>query len=152
MILSALDGMPLSIYGNDQQICDWLHVADHVGALCWVVAEGKVGRTRGIESHKGKSNIRSGLYIYDLRDDLTLDHSNSIASYGGCITCIADRPVRDHCYAIYASKIQREHHWIPAETFGSGLHETAKWCLNNAGWCQRVRDGSYQHRRLGAFA
>jgi dTDP-glucose 4,6-dehydratase len=149
MILNALEGKPLPVYGNGQQVRDWLHVEDHARALYKVVTEGKVGETYNIGGHNEKTNLEVVHSLCDLLDELRPDHPNGIASYKDLITYVADRPGHDQRYAIDASKIQKDLGWVPEETFETGLKKTVLWYLNNAVWCQHVQDGSYQRQRLG---
>jgi dTDP-glucose 4,6-dehydratase len=150
MILNALEGKPLPVYGNGQQIRDWLHVEDHARALYRVVTEGKVGETYNIGGHNEKTNLEVVRSLCDLLDELCPEHPNGIASYKDLIAYVADRPGHDQRYAIDASKIQKDLGWVPKETFETGLKKTVLWYLNNVVWCQHVQDGSYQRQRLGA--
>lgn len=157
VILNALEGKPLPIYGTGDQIRDWLFVEDHACALYTVIREGKIGETYNIGGHNEKQNIEVVRTICSLLDELapasarnlkTLDGS-PLLSYANLMTHVADRPGHDRRYAIDASKIQHELNWVPAETFESGLRKTVQWYLDNQAWCQRVQDGSYQRERLG---
>ncbi|MGR5261062.1 dTDP-glucose 4,6-dehydratase [Vibrio astriarenae] len=145
VILNALEGKALPIYGKGDQIRDWLFVEDHARALYKVVTEGKVGETYNIGGHNEKKNIEVVNTICDILD--TLMPKNT--PYADQITYVQDRPGHDRRYAIDASKIQRELGWAPQETFETGLYKTVQWYLNNAAWCQNVQDGSYQRERLG---
>ncbi|TVT58099.1 MAG: dTDP-glucose 4,6-dehydratase [Sedimenticola thiotaurini] len=149
MVLNALDGKPLPVYGNGQQIRDWLHVEDHARALCRVVIEGRVGGTYNIGGHNEKTNLEVIRSVCDILDELRPCHPDGIASYQDLITFVADRPGHDQRYAIDASRIQAELGWVPEETFESGLRKTVQWYLDNSFWCQHVQDGSYQRQRLG---
>ncbi len=149
MILTALEGKLLPVYGDGLQIRDWLHVEDHARALYRVVTEGRVGGTYNIGGHNEKTNLQVIHAVCDLLDEFRPDHPNGIASYRDLITFVADRPGHDQRYAIDASKIQEELGWVPAETFESGLRKTVQWYLDNIAWCQSVQDGSYQRQRLG---
>lgn len=157
VILNALEGKPLPIYGAGDQIRDWLYVEDHARALCKVVKEGQVGETYNIGGHNEKQNIAVVRAICMLLDELmppstrnlkTAD-GTALLSYSDLLTRVADRPGHDRRYAIDASKIQTELGWVPEETFESGLRKTVQWYLDNSQWCQRVQDGSYQRERLG---
>ena len=149
MILNALEGKPLPVYGNGQQIRDWLHVEDHARALYKVVTEGEVGETYNIGGHNEKTNLEVVHSLCDLLDEMHPEHPNGIASYKDLIAYVADRPGHDQRYAIDASKIQEDLDWVPDETFETGLRKTAQWYLDNPTWCQNVLDGSYQRQRLG---
>ncbi len=149
MILNALDGKPLPVYGDGQQIRDWLHVEDHARALCRVVTEGKVGGTYNIGGHNEKTNLEVVHAVCDLLDELRPCQLNGIRSYRDLMAFVADRPGHDQRYAIDASRIQAELGWVPEETFESGLRKTVQWYLDNSVWCRHVQDGSYQRQRLG---
>lgn len=145
MILNALEGKSLPVYGKGDQIRDWLYVEDHARALYKVVTEGKPGETYNIGGHNEKQNIEVVHTICDILQELRpLDRS-----YRDLITYVADRPGHDMRYAIDATKIQQELGWSPEETFETGIRKTIQWYLDNADWCQRVQDGSYQRERLG---
>jgi len=148
MILNALEGKPLPVYGKGDQIRDWLYVEDHARALYKVLKEGKPGETYNIGGHNEKQNIEVVHTICDILQELRLQEHN----YRDLITNVKDRPGHDMRYAIDASKIQRELGWAPTETFETGLRKTVEWYLNNLDWCQRVQDGSYQRERLGVNA
>lgn len=145
VILNALEGKPLPVYGKGNQIRDWLYVEDHARALIQVATEGKVGETYNIGGHNEKQNIEVVKTICSILD--TLRPKNS--SYKEQITFVADRPGHDMRYAIDASKMQRDLGWKPKETFESGIQKTVKWYLENQEWCLHVQDGSYQRQRLG---
>lgn len=148
MILNALDGKPLPIYGDGQQIRDWLYVEDHARALYKVVTEGKVAQTYNIGGHNEKANLDVVKTICNILDELKPRQNGS--QYADLITFVKDRPGHDLRYAIDASKIQRELNWVPKETFESGIRKTVEWYLNHLDWCRNVQDGSYQRERLGA--
>jgi len=151
MILNALEGKSLPIYGNGQQIRDWLHVEDHARALYKVVTEGQIGETYNIGGHNEKTNLEVVYALCELLDEFRPDHPNGLSSYKDLITYVADRPGHDQRYAIDASKIQKDISWVPTETFETGLRKTVEWYLDNTTWCQHVQEGSYQRQRLGAF-
>jgi dTDP-glucose 4,6-dehydratase len=151
VILNALDGKPLPVYGNGQQVRDWLYVEDHARALLKVVSEGKVGETYNIGGHNEQQNLHVVESICDLLDELAPRRDRQQAgSYREQISFVSDRPGHDLRYAIDASKLERELGWKPEETFASGLRKTVLWYLDNLDWCRRVQDGSYQRERLGA--
>ena len=147
VILNALDAKPLPVYGNGQQIRDWLFVEDHARALYKVVAEGVVGETYNIGGHNEKQNIEVVKIICKILDELK-PRANGQA-HESLITFVKDRPGHDLRYAIDATKIQHELGWMPTETFETGIRKTVEWYLNNLDWCRRVQDGSYQRERLG---
>lgn len=162
IILNALAGKPLPVYGNGQQIRDWLYVEDHARALYLVATEGKVGETYNIGGHNEKANIDVVKTICELLEELVpiqgkqelqkchseLD-SGSPKKYQDLITYVKDRPGHDVRYAINASKIERELGWKPKESFETGIRKTVEWYLNNKTWWSRVLDGSYTGERLG---
>ena len=147
VILNALDAKPLPVYGNGQQIRDWLFVEDHARALYKVVTEGVVGETYNIGGHNEKQNIEVVKTICKILDELKPQSSGQ--SYESLITFVKDRPGHDLRYAIDAAKIKNELGWSPTETFETGIRKTVEWYLNNLEWCRRVQDGSYQRERLG---
>ncbi|OWV29257.1 dTDP-glucose 4,6-dehydratase [Halomonas campaniensis] len=145
MILNALAGKALPVYGDGQQIRDWLYVEDHARALIKVATEGQVGETYNIGGHNEKANLTVVETLCDLLQELVPQET----SYRDLITFVTDRPGHDVRYAIDASKIERELGWIPEETFETGLRKTVQWYLANETWWKRVQDGSYQGQRLG---
>ncbi len=155
MILNALAGKPLPVYGKGNQIRDWLYVDDHARALYKVVTEGKVGETYNIGGHNEKQNIEVVHAICELMDELAPMHERGYplnTKHSSLITHVTDRPGHDLRYAIDASKIERELGWKPEETFETGLRKTVEWYLSNKDWWQAVLDGSYQMERLGQGA
>ncbi len=150
MILNALDGKALPVYGNGVQIRDWLFVEDHARALYKVVTEGKIGETYNIGGHNEKANIEVVKTICALLEELVPNKPQGVANYHDLITYVQDRPGHDVRYAIDASKIELELGWKPEETFESGIRKTVEWYLNNKTWWSRVLDGSYSMERLGA--
>ena len=149
MILNALEGKPLPVYGDGQQIRDWLFVEDHARALYQVVTEGKVGETYNIGGHNEKANIEVVRTICALLEELVPEKPQGVAHYADLITFVTDRPGHDVRYAIDATKIGRELGWQPQETFESGIRKTVEWYLNHREWWQHVLDGSYRLERLG---
>lgn len=154
MILNALDGKSLPVYGNGQQIRDWLYVEDHARALYLVATQGVVGGTYNIGGHNEKANIDVVRTLCNLLEELVPANPHSRASgnlggFEGLITFVTDRPGHDVRYAIDASKIEKELGWKPEETFDTGLRKTVTWYLNNKKWWSRVLDGSYSGERLG---
>ncbi|MDH1103358.1 dTDP-glucose 4,6-dehydratase [Pseudomonas mosselii] len=148
-ILNALAGKPLAVYGNGQQVRDWLYVEDHVRALLQVVTAGEVGRTYAIGGHNEQSNIGVVQALCCLLEELAPVHPLGVTRYADLITHVQDRPGHDLRYAIDASRIERELGWSPQETFASGLRKTVQWYLDNLEWCRQVQDGSYRGQRLG---
>lgn len=145
VILNALEGKILPVYGKGDQIRDWLYVEDHARALYKVITEGRAGETYNIGGHNEKQNIEVVRTICDILQELLPQRR----SYRDLITYVSDRPGHDMRYAIDANKIQKELGWAPEETFETGIRKTVQWYLDNQGWCQRVQDGSYQRERLG---
>ena len=152
VILNALEGKPLPVYGKGEQIRDWLYVEDHARALYTVVTEGNIGETYNIGGHNEKRNIDVVEAICDILEELAPEKSSGLRRYSDLITFVTDRPGHDQRYAIDARKIQKELGWVPAETFETGLRKTVQWYLNNLEWCHRVQDGSYQRERIGVGA
>ncbi|MFN1620041.1 dTDP-glucose 4,6-dehydratase [Vibrio rotiferianus] len=149
MILNALDGKPLPVYGDGMQIRDWLFVEDHARALYKVVTEGEIGETYNIGGHNEKANIEVVKTICSLLEEFRPNKPEGVESYESLITYVKDRPGHDVRYAIDATKIAQELNWTPEETFESGICKTVEWYLNNQQWWQRVLDGSYSLERLG---
>lgn len=144
MILNALNGKPLPVYGNGQQIRDWLYVEDHARALIHVAMTGAVGETYNIGGHNEKQNIEVVRTICALLEELAPNKPEGVARYEDLITYVTDRPGHDVRYAIDASKIAAELGWTPQESFETGLRKTVQWYLQNTNWWQRVLDGSYR--------
>ena len=149
IILNALDGKALPVYGNGMQIRDWLYVEDHASALYTVVTKGEIGETYNIGGHNEKANIEVVKTICELLEELVPNKPQGVTEYQNLITYVTDRPGHDVRYAIDASKIARELGWKPAETFESGIRKTVEWYLANQKWWSRVLDGSYNRERLG---
>ena len=149
IILNALQGKPLPVYGDGSQIRDWLYVEDHARALVKVVTEGNVGETYNIGGHNEKKNIQVVEIICELLEELAPQKPSGVSLYRDLIEFVTDRPGHDTRYAIDASKMQSELGWIPEESFETGIRKTVEWYLNNESWWRRVLDGSYQGERLG---
>ncbi|MCL6378265.1 dTDP-glucose 4,6-dehydratase [Pectobacterium brasiliense] len=149
IILNALEGKPLPVYGDGAQIRDWLYVEDHARALYKVVTEGKVGETYNIGGHNERKNIEVVQTICRLLDEMLPNKPVGIDKYESLITYVTDRPGHDLRYAIDASKIYNDLGWKPQETFESGIRKTVQWYLENEQWWRRVKDGSYAGERLG---
>lgn len=146
VILNALEGKPLPVYGKGNQIRDWLFVEDHARALVLVATEGKVGETYNIGGHNEKQNIEVVKTICSILDEVRPKET----LYSDQITYVSDRPGHDMRYAIDAGKIQKELGWEPQETFESGIRKTVDWYLENLSWCENVQSGSYRRERLGS--
>ncbi|MEQ8267734.1 MAG: dTDP-glucose 4,6-dehydratase [Parvibaculum sp.] len=147
MILNALEGKPLPVYGNGTNVRDWLYVDDHARALLAVATQGQIGETYNIGGNAERTNIHVVQTICALMDELMPDSRHR--PHEQLITFVADRPGHDARYAIDSSKIQRELGWAPREDFDSGLRKTVQWYLENRFWWEQVRSGSYQGERLG---
>lgn len=152
VILNALHGKSLPVYGDGKQIRDWLFVEDHARALYKVVTEGKVGETYNIGGHNEKQNIEVVHTICELLEELVPNKPEGIANYKDLITFVKDRPGHDVRYAIDATKMQQELNWVPEETFETGMRKTVEWYLANTNWWQRVLNGDYKLDRIGENA
>ena len=147
VILNALEGKPIPVYGDGSNVRDWLYVDDHARALRLVLEQGKTGETYNIGGHNEKNNLEVVKNICEILDNLT--PNSPYNPHDSLITFVTDRPGHDARYAIDADKIERELGWTPQETFESGIEKTIKWYLDNREWCQHVLDGTYQGERLG---
>ena len=150
IILNALEGKKLPVYGDGKQVRDWLFVEDHARALYKVVSEGKLGETYNIGGFNEKQNIEVVTTICNHLNDLIAEKPAGLDDFKELITFVQDRPGHDLRYAIDASKINKELGWQPLETFESGILKTVKWYLENSQWCQNVQSGNYQRERLGS--
>ncbi|EMD1658279.1 dTDP-glucose 4,6-dehydratase [Pluralibacter gergoviae] len=148
-ILNALAGKPLPVYGNGEQIRDWLYVEDHARALYRVATAGKPGETYNIGGHNERKNIDVVRTVCALLEELAPQKPAGVGRYDALITFVTDRPGHDVRYAIDAAKIARELGWLPEETFESGMRKTVAWYLANESWWRQVLDGSYRGERLG---
>jgi len=144
VILNALQGKPLPIYGRGHQIRDWLYVEDHARALVLVATKGEVAETYNIGGHNEKKNIEVVYAICELLEEMVPEKPNDIDHYKDLITFVEDRAGHDVRYAIDAGKIQRELNWLPTESFESGIRKTVEWYLGNQDWCQHVLNGTYK--------
>jgi len=151
IILNALEGKDLPIYGDGKQIRDWLYVDDHARALVHVALTGEIGETYNIGGHNEKQNIEVVKTVCKILDKLTPSQLQGIDRYEELITYVKDRAGHDVRYAIDATKIADELGWTPDETFESGIEKTVQWYLDNMTWCERVQDGSYMRERLGVI-
>ncbi|OAT49312.1 dTDP-glucose 4,6-dehydratase [Proteus hauseri ATCC 700826] len=149
IILNAISGKPLPVYGKGEQIRDWLYVEDHARALYLVATTAQPGKTYNIGGHNERRNIDVVKTICDLLEELYPTKPAGVEKYVDLITYVKDRPGHDLRYAIDAAKIEAELGWVPQETFESGIRKTVLWYLNNQTWWQRVLDGSYAGERLG---
>jgi len=147
VLLNALEGKALPVYGDGQNIRDWLYVLDHCSALKTVIERGKIGETYNIGGNNEKSNLDVVHTLCDLLDELSPQPKGR--SYRQQIVFVKDRPGHDQRYAIDSTKLQTTLDWQPAETFTTGLRKTVEWYLENRVWCQRVCDGSYRRERFG---
>ena len=143
VILNALQGKPLPVYGMGHQIRDWLYVEDHARALVLVATKGRVGQTYNIGGHNEKKNIEVVHAICDLLEELAPQKPENVKHYKDLITFVTDRAGHDLRYAIDASKIAEDLNWKPIETFESGIRKTVQWYLDNQDWCQHVQDGGF---------
>ena len=141
MIVNALAGKPLPVYGDGRQVRDWLYVRDHCSAIREVLARGRVGETYNVGGWNEKPNLEIVHAVCALLDELK-PHADG--RYSRLLTHVTDRPGHDRRYAIDASKIERELGWRPAETFESGLRKTVRWYLDNVAWVERVQTGAYR--------
>jgi dTDP-glucose 4,6-dehydratase len=141
MIVNALAGKPLPVYGDGQQVRDWLYVKDHASAIRAVLARGAVGQTYNVGGWNEKPNLDIVQTICALLDEMRPD---AAGSHRRLITHVTDRPGHDRRYAIDAGKIERELGWRPAETFDTGIRKTVRWYLDHADWVARVQSGAYR--------
>ena len=149
IILNALKGNNLPVYGDGKQVRDWLYVNDHVRALMTVANSGKVGETYNIGGDNEVENIEVIIKICDILDTLIPEKLNGLNSFSELITHVEDRPGHDKRYAIDSTKIKNILGWKPLETFNSGLQKTVEWYLNNLPWSDNIQNGSYKLERLG---
>jgi dTDP-glucose 4,6-dehydratase len=149
VILNALQGKPLPIYGKGDQIRDWLFVEDHARALVLVAMKATAGQTYNIGGHNEKKNIEVIHALCEILEELCPEKPHDVLYYRDLITFVKDRPGHDVRYAIDASKIETELDWIPQESFETGIRKTVEWYLNNESWWKRVLNGDYQLERIG---
>jgi dTDP-glucose 4,6-dehydratase len=141
MIVNALEGKPLPVYGDGQQVRDWLYVGDHCSAIRAVLARGRVGEVYNVGGWNEKPNLEIVHTICRLLDEMQPD---TAGPYARLVTHVKDRPGHDRRYAIDARKIERELRWRPAETFDSGIRKTVRWVLDHRNWIARVQSGAYR--------
>ena len=151
MILNALEGKPLPVYGDGLQIRDWLYVEDHARALLIAAKQGKSGETYNIGGHNEVRNIDVVKTICRILDAKVKDKPANVNRFEDLIAFVEDRPGHDVRYAIDATKIKRELGWQPIESFESGMEKTIDWYLKNSDWCVSVQSGNYQRDRLGVI-
>lgn len=149
VILNALQGKPLPVYGDGLQIRDWLYVEDHARALIAVLTRGSIGETYNIGGHNEKTNIEVVEAICAVLEELAPSKPAGLAHYRDLITFVKDRPGHDARYAVDAAKIQAQLGWVPEETFETGLRKTVQWYLDNKPWWERVMSGAYRLERAG---
>lgn len=149
VILNAIHGKPLPVYGDGAQIRDWLFVEDHARALYKVLTEGRVGETYNIGGHNEKRNLEVVETICELLEELAPQKPEGVGLYRDLIEFVKDRPGHDQRYAIDASKMQNELGWRPEESFETGIRKTVQWYLDHPEWWQRVLSGDYRLERIG---
>ena len=149
IILNAIAGKELPVYGDGKQIRDWLFVNDHVRALMTVAFSGDIGETYNIGGNNEIQNIDVVKRICELLDELIPEKLNGLSSFSDLITYVQDRPGHDVRYAIDASKIKNNLGWTPKEDFFSGIRKTVEWYLENLSWSENIQDGSYKLERIG---
>lgn len=149
VILNALSGKPLPVYGDGGQIRDWLYVEDHVKALLCVAQTGSIGETYTVGGSNEKTNLEVVRAICRLLDELVPLKNNELAEYADLITFVQDRPGHDQRYAVNASKLKNELGWQPLESFETGLRKTVQWYLENALWAEGIQNGEHTTIRLG---
>ena len=149
MILNALAGRPLPVYGDGAQVRDWLYVEDHVRGLDLVLRRGRIGATYAIGGGNEQCNLDVVETLCDLLEELAPDRPAGVAHYRDLIEFVRDRPGHDRRYAIDAGRIRSELGWQPRESFQSGLRKTLVWYLAHRDWWQRVLSGAYRLQRLG---
>lgn len=146
MVLSALDGRPLPVYGDGGQVRDWLYVEDHAEALYEVLTRGSIGETYNIGGLSEQANID---VVETICDILAEERPRAEGSYRDLITYVTDRPGHDRRYAVDCTKIAGELGWQPRQTFESGLRATVRWYLDNRAWCEEIKAGRYAGERIG---
>lgn len=148
IILNAINGKPLPVYGDGEQIRDWLYVEDHAQALVLVALEAKIGETYNIGGNNQMRNIQVVELICDLLDELIPPKNTGIEYYRNLIKFVIDRPGHDFRYGVDTSKIRRELGWVPKENFKTGLRKTVEWYINNKVWFQNILNKKYQQKKL----
>ena len=146
VILNAIHGEILPIYGDGSQIRDWLYVEDHVKALVKIALDGEVGETYNIGGHNEKTNLEVIKMICNILEEVVPNKPKNLNYYHDLIEFVDDRPGHDQRYAIDATKIYNELNWVPIETFESGLKKTVDWYLDNQSWWKSILSGDYKHK------
>jgi dTDP-glucose 4,6-dehydratase len=141
-ILNAMNGKPIPVYGDGQNVRDWLFVADHCDAIRTVLARGKVGQTYNVGGRNEKPNLEIVHAICSILDELR--PADAVVPHGKLITYVQDRPGHDRRYAMDTRKIEQELNWQPKETFESGIRKTVEWYLANDAWIREVTSGHYR--------
>ena len=149
MILNALEGKKLPVYGQGKQIRDWLHVSDHARGLVIAATRGKKGETYNIGAENQIKNIEVIKAICELLEKLAPNKPKGVKKYIDLITYVKDRPGHDQRYAVSSTKIRKNFNWITKETFSSGLYKTVEWYLDNLEWCKHIQKNNYNRERLG---
>ena len=152
MILNALEGRPLPVYGDGTQIRDWLYVEDHARALYLCATRGVSGESYNIGGHNEVRNIDVVRNLCNLLEELAPVKPELVNRFEDLIEFVTDRPGHDVRYAIDAGKVERELGWVPSESFETGLRKTVQWYLDNLDWCEDIQSGSYQRQRLGQLS
>ncbi len=147
VIMNAIQGKPLPVYGKGDNVRDWLYVEDHAEALCVVLSKGLLGETYNIGGHNEKTNLEVVQQVCKLLDEFLADSPH--VPHESLITYVKDRPGHDLRYAIDATKIKNDLAWMPKETFDTGLRKTVQWYLGNRRWCDSVKSGTYDGQRIG---
>ena len=151
MILNAIEGRSLPVYGTGEQVRDWLYVDDHVKAIMKIFYRGKIGETYNVGGNSEQKNIEVVRLICRILENLHPDKPDKVERYEDLITYVTDRPGHDKRYAIDSCRIQTELGWMPEENFASGLYKTVQWYLDNNAWCEHIQQNKYQRQRLGVL-
>ncbi|MEC7864409.1 MAG: dTDP-glucose 4,6-dehydratase [Pseudomonadota bacterium] len=151
VILNALVGKNIPIYGDGKQIRDWLYVDDHVYALMNIVLNAKVGETYNIGGNNELQNIEVVKKVCSILDELMPNKLNGMNSFSDLISYVKDRPGHDVRYSINNSKVKKDLGWKPKKNFETGIRKTVEWYLNNKVWCENIQNGSYQLERIGVI-
>ena len=147
MVLNALEGKNLPVYGNGQNVRDWLYVDDHCRALLTILEKGRPGQVYNIGGNTEKTNLEVVEEICAILDEIKPRADRR--AYREQIAFVEDRPGHDLRYAVDTSKIKADLGWMPEENFESGLRKTIQWYIDNPVWCKNIQDGSYKRQRLG---
>ena len=147
--MSAINGKEIPVYGNGQQVRDWLFVDDHVKALLLVAKQAQIGQTYNIGGGNEIKNINLVNKICEILEDMKISTPKGLKKFSSLINFVEDRPGHDYRYAIDTSKIKRDLEWTPLETFDSGLKKTILWYFDNQEWWKKILQDKYQLKRLG---